>query len=140
MAKPKPPKGSKTSRHAQQYAVIPVRLGPNGGLEVLLLTSRGTRRWVIPKGWPMRKRAPKAAAAREAFEEAGVEGVVWPRESIGNYHYAKAVETGALPIKVKVFLLRVERQLETWPEQDERETRWFSPQDWLRSRNWPHFC
>jgi 8-oxo-dGTP pyrophosphatase MutT (NUDIX family) len=77
----------------------------------------------------MRKLAPSAAAAREAYEEAGIQGNILPSTAVGNYHYAKNLEAGELPIKVKVFLLRVERQMDTWPEQAERETRWFSPEE-----------
>ncbi len=117
-----------SANKGQQYAALPVRINGSGQLEVLLLTSRGSRRWVLPKGWPIRKLAPGAAAAREAYEEAGVEGQVRPRTSIGAYHYAKNLEVGQLPMTVKVFLLWVERQLPTWPEQAERETRWFSPE------------
>jgi len=77
----------------------------------------------------MRKLAPSAAAAREAYEEAGIEGIIRPNAAVGNYHYAKNLEAGELAIKVKVFLLRFKRQLDTWPEQVERETRWFSPEE-----------
>jgi 8-oxo-dGTP pyrophosphatase MutT (NUDIX family) len=62
----------------------------------------------------MRKVAPSAAAAREAYEEAGIEGVIRPGGAVGNYHYAKALGAGEMPIKVKVFLLWVERQLDSW--------------------------
>ena len=97
-------------------------------MEVLLLTSRDTGRWIIPKGWPGRKLTPRAAAAREAYEEAGIEGTIRPPEPIGRYHYAKQLEAGEIRIKVKVFLLHVERQLDAWPEQAERHTRWLSPE------------
>jgi len=110
----------------QQYAALPFRCTERG-MEVLLLTSRGTRRWVIPKGWPMRKLTPAAAAAREAYEEAGLEGTIQD-EPVGRYRYAKTAMPGGLAIEVSVFLLRVDRQLDHWPEQSERETRWFSPE------------
>lgn len=77
----------------------------------------------------MRKLAPGAAAAREAYEEAGLQGTIRPQSAIGHYHYAKVIEASHLPIRVKVFLLRVERQLETWPEHSQRQTRWFSPEE-----------
>src|SRR5688500_3546461 len=76
-------------RH-RQYGVIPVRFGRGGQLQVLLLTSRGTGRWVIPKGWPMRKRTPAGTAEREAFEEAGVKGYLLSRRPIGSYRYIKS--------------------------------------------------
>ena len=116
-------------RRTHQYAAMPIRFDAAGKLEVLLLTSRGTGRWIIPKGWPMRKLGPGAAAAREAYEEAGLEGTICPNSAIGHYHYAKALEASDLLIRVEVFLLRVDRQLETWPERSQRETRWFSPED-----------
>ena len=77
----------------------------------------------------MRKLAPSAAAAREAYEEAGLTGIIHPDAAVGHYHYAKILGASELPVRVKVFLLRVERQLESWPEQAERETRWFSPEE-----------
>jgi 8-oxo-dGTP pyrophosphatase MutT (NUDIX family) len=122
-------KKARAASKGQQYAALPIRFSQDGRLEVLLLTSRGSGRWVIPKGWPMPKIAPKAAAAREAYEEAGIEGVIRPKSPIGTYHYGKNLPTGEMPIKVKVFLMRFERQLDTWPEQAERETRWFSPEE-----------
>ncbi len=126
---PKPLKHAKPRLGKQQYAALPIRVKEGGDLEVLLLTSRDTGRWIIPKGWPGRKLTPRAAAAREAYEEAGIEGTIRPPEPIGRYHYAKQMEAGEIRIKVKVFLLHVERQLDAWPEQHERQTRWLSPED-----------
>jgi 8-oxo-dGTP pyrophosphatase MutT (NUDIX family) len=109
---------------SRQYAAIPIRLRKNGKAEVLLLTSRGKGRWGIPKGWPMRKRSPKGTARREAFEEAGLKGRVIRHGSIGRYRYTK---TGLGKIRVKVFVMQVERQVREWPEKPERKTRWFTP-------------
>jgi 8-oxo-dGTP pyrophosphatase MutT (NUDIX family) len=64
------------SRPSIQYAALPFRRRAGAGTEVMLVTSRRTRRWIIPRGWPMRRRTPHAAAAREALEEAGVVGRV----------------------------------------------------------------
>jgi len=128
MSKPKPPNKTRPRLGKQQYAVLPIRVTDGGDLEVLLLTSRDTGRWIIPKGWPGRRLTPRAAAAREAYEEAGIEGTIRPPEPIGRYHYAKHLEAGEIRIKVKVFLLHVERQLDAWPEQAERRTRWLSPE------------
>jgi 8-oxo-dGTP pyrophosphatase MutT (NUDIX family) len=128
MSKSKPQKLPKPGSRNQQYAALPFRLAERG-IEVLLLTSRGTGRWVIPKGWPMRKLTPAGAAVREAYEEAGLEGTIQPGGPVGSYRYAKRLVPGELPIHVAVFLLRVERQLDQWPEQAERETRWFSPEE-----------
>ena len=107
-----------------QYAVLPWRkVGRR--LEILLITSRETRRWVIPKGWPMKGLAPQEAAALEAAEEAGVEGEIDP-SAIGSYSYLKRVKGDhTLPIQVIVFPLHVRTQAEHWKEKDQRHPRWF---------------
>jgi len=128
MSKSKSLKPPKSNGGNQQYAALPFRITEKG-IEVLLLTSRGTGRWIIPKGWPIRKLSPAEAAAREAYEEAGLEGIIQPSGPVGRYRYAKSTAPGGLEIEVAVFLLRVDRQLDHWPEQAERETRWFSPED-----------
>jgi 8-oxo-dGTP pyrophosphatase MutT (NUDIX family) len=96
----------------------------------MLLTSRETHRWVIPKGWPMQGRKPHEAAAREAFEEAGLIGRVVGKKAIGSYHYAKQLPSReSILCEVFVFLFEVERQLDDWPERSQRETRWVEPQE-----------
>lgn len=120
----KPPAGERKPR--TQYAALPFVCGPEGELRVLLVTSRETRRWVIPKGWPMKRLSPSGAAAREAYEEAGLVGEVG-ETAIGTYTYEKRLKRrGSVTCRVEVFPLRVERQLETWPEREERTVRWFS--------------
>jgi 8-oxo-dGTP pyrophosphatase MutT (NUDIX family) len=110
-----------------QYAALPFRRRPAAGTEVLLVTSRQTGRWIIPKGWPIKRKAPYAAAAQEALEEAGVVGRV-RRRSIGSYQYEKRLKNGgAILCKVQVFPLEVERQQRTWAEKGKRKVKWFSP-------------
>ncbi|TGX56361.1 DUF47 family protein [Sphingomonas gei] len=93
---------------------------------MLLITSRGTGRWVIPKGNPMSGMAPHAAAAQEAEEEAGVLGPVCPTP-LGSYRYRKRRGSGAsLMMDVDVFPLAVLRELPDWKEKRERERRWFT--------------
>jgi 8-oxo-dGTP pyrophosphatase MutT (NUDIX family) len=116
-------------RLRRQIAAMPVRRTSLGDIEILLLTSRGTGRWVIPKGWPMRKIGLGESAAREAYEEAGVRGEIRPDTPIGTYRYFKSMAWGTLDIGVDVFVLHVDLQAEQWPEQAERETRWFSPEE-----------
>jgi 8-oxo-dGTP pyrophosphatase MutT (NUDIX family) len=123
MAKKRQPTSDKKAR---QYAAIPVRVRERGKAEVLLLTSRGKRRWGIPKGWPMPKRSPGETARREAFEEAGLKGRIHDRP-LGRYRYTKNLGSELGKITVKVFLLHVDRQLRHWPEKGERKTKWFSP-------------
>ena len=112
----------------QQFGVLPYRETKKSGLEIMLITSRETRRWVVPKGWPIKGMKPSASAAREAYEEAGLRGVTANR-SIGSYVYDKRLveKHTTVPCEVKVFPMRVRRQAATWPESAERETRWFSP-------------
>ena len=110
---------------AGQVAALCWRLH-KGQAQVLLVTSRDTGRWVLPKGWPMPGRGPDAAAAREAWEEAGVEGKVSPT-SIGHYGYDKIMRNlDTLPCAVEVFPLRVQRLKDSFPERKERRRKWFS--------------
>jgi 8-oxo-dGTP pyrophosphatase MutT (NUDIX family) len=108
---------------ALQYGALPWRI--RDGVEVLLASSRESRRWIIPKGWPMKGRNPHATAALEALQEAGLLGKI-AKAKFGSFHYQKRLKNGAaLLCQVEVFLLRVLRQRKSWPEKDERITQWF---------------
>jgi 8-oxo-dGTP pyrophosphatase MutT (NUDIX family) len=74
---------------AIQFGALPWRIGERGTREVLLLTSRETRRWVIPKGWPMKGCKPAEVANREAYEEAGLIGRIVGKKPVGSFHYEK---------------------------------------------------
>ena len=112
-----------------QYAALPYRLMGRSGTEVMLVTSRDTRRWIIPKGWPQKGRAPHHSAAREAFEEAGVEGVIDSRP-VGTFPYQKRLKNGGVVnCEVEVYALRVLRQSKRWPESGERQVKWVSAQE-----------
>jgi 8-oxo-dGTP pyrophosphatase MutT (NUDIX family) len=109
-----------------QYGALPYRRRADAGTEVMLVTSRRTGRWIIPKGWPMKREAPHVASAREALEEAGVVGDVSARP-IGSYSYQKLLKQGGLvACEVHVFLLEVKRQRKTWSEKGKRQVQWFS--------------
>lgn len=96
-------------------------------LRLCLVTTRTTRRWMVPKGWPISGATPAQAAATEAFEEAGVEGRMDDR-CVGFFPYTKVMDDGpALPCIVALFPLRVDRVHDDWPEAAERERRWVSP-------------
>ncbi len=96
-------------------------------VEVLLITSRDTGRWVIPKGWPMAGLAPEAAAAREAWEEAGVRGTINP-VCLGRFGYMKGLADDAtVPCAVAVYGLKVADLAQKFPEVKERNRRWFAP-------------
>ncbi len=113
----------------RQIAALPYRLDDSAGdssIRVLLVTSRGTGRWVIPKGNAMSGHSAHAAAAVEAEEEAGVTGWVCPTP-IGSYRYRKRRGNGSsLMVDVEVFPLAVKQELPSWKESHERERRWFS--------------
>lgn len=97
--------------------------------KVLLITSRGTRRWILPKGWPMPGRSLAEAAEQEAWEEAGVKGKLSAKE-IGSYHYDKQQDRGfAIPVEVKVFLIDVKELRDKFPEADQRQRDWFTPEE-----------
>lgn len=107
-----------------QFGALPWRLN-DGKVEILLITSRGTGRWIIPKGWPMDGATPAEAAATEAYEEAGVEGK--PSHLVlGFYSYRKRNNGDDLPIVVAVFPIRVQKVLQDWPEKGERKRKWVS--------------
>jgi 8-oxo-dGTP pyrophosphatase MutT (NUDIX family) len=109
-----------------QYAALPYRVSAGSRTEVMLITSREARRWIIPKGWPQKDRAPHRCAEREAFEEAGVVGAVG-RRSIGSFSLNKRMKDGGVvACKVLVFPLKVNRQDKEWPEKQEREVKWLT--------------
>jgi 8-oxo-dGTP pyrophosphatase MutT (NUDIX family) len=96
-----------------------------GHVQVLLITSRDTGRWIIPKGWPHAEKTAAGSAAAEAWEEAGVEGVT-EDAPLGLYSYDKVLRPGVvLPCIVTVFALRVARLRRRFPERRERQRKWF---------------
>jgi 8-oxo-dGTP pyrophosphatase MutT (NUDIX family) len=109
-----------------QYGALPYRRSTGSRAEFMLVTSRETRRWIIPKGWPKKGKSPHRSAAREAFEEAGVLGAVG-RRAVGSFSYEKRLKNGAsVECEVRVFPLEVKRQSKQWPEKQERRVKWLS--------------
>lgn len=110
---------------AAQFATVPWRIGRTGTLEILLVTSRTSRHWLLPKGWLVRGKSAMESAEIEAFEEAGVQGKI-RNQPIGTFAYNKILKTGeALPCRVTVFSLKVKKLLDDWPEACQRERAWF---------------
>ncbi len=114
------------------FGVVPLRLQvaalpwreAGGDVEIMLITSRDTGRWVLPKGWPEAREPLCEAAAREAGEEAGLSGRICPIEA-GRYFYAKALASGEeVPCEVLVFPLEVAEVAERWKERRARTRRW----------------
>ncbi|MFN3879011.1 MAG: NUDIX hydrolase [Brevundimonas sp.] len=109
----------------RQVAALPWRL-TDEGRQILMITSRETRRWVIPKGGRMVGKTDPEAAAQEAMEEAGVRGEM-DQISIGVFRYAKGLKDGGVrQCVVSVYPLQVLVQLGAWPEAHQRERRWMS--------------
>ncbi|WP_238364935.1 NUDIX hydrolase [Mesobacterium pallidum] len=106
-----------------QFGALCYRI-KDGKTEVLMVTSRSRRRWIVPKGWPMENKTPGQAAEIEAWEEAGVRGqAVGP--SLGVYSYGKIVENGVLlPCVVMLYPVKVDSLADSWPEKHERKRRW----------------
>ena len=112
-----------------QVAALPYRKREDGSLEVLLVTTRGTGRWIVPKGWPMPGKSHSEAAAQEAYEEAGVRGPAAAAE-LGRFEHEKSRFPAApMNCTVAVFPMAVERELTRWPERGQRTRRWFSVDD-----------
>ena len=117
----------------QQYAALCFRHAQEGaGVEVLLVTSRDSGRWIIPKGWPMKGRKPYEAAATEALQEAGVRGKV-RKKPVGSYTYLKLLDDGdVVPCIVDVFQIEATDLVEKFKEKGERRLAWVSPDEAAR--------
>lgn len=122
-----PAPGKPQDKGSEQLAALAWRRLPDGAVRVLVITSRETRRWVIPKGWPMKNMSPGQAAAQEAYEEAGVIGEA-SVEPIGAYSYGKRLRDGSVQeVKVLVFPMEVFVEQLAFPEQGQRDKLWTSP-------------
>ncbi|MBI5165525.1 MAG: NUDIX hydrolase [Magnetospirillum sp.] len=109
-----------------QYAALCYRV-EDGHPLVALVTSRETKRWILPKGQPEKGVPPCEVAEHEAYEEAGLTGKV-KRRAFASFASTKRLKTGTeVPCTIKVFLVEVRRELDVWPEKHERERRWVTP-------------
>jgi 8-oxo-dGTP pyrophosphatase MutT (NUDIX family) len=107
----------------KQYAALAV-MGSGEDPQVLLVTSRGTGRWIIPKGHPEKGMKPSAVARLEALEEGGVGGTI-SETPLGRYRSTKRGGSGKLlPCEVVVFQLRVSEHLSNWKEEQQRRRLW----------------
>ncbi|RLP23351.1 NUDIX domain-containing protein [Mesorhizobium sp. YM1C-6-2] len=122
-----------------QVAALPWRTAGDG-VEIMLITSRDTGRWVLPKGWPENDENLYDAAAREAAEEAGLSGSV-SRQHAGRYYYSKALSSGEdVPCEVLVYALEVDKVAEKWKEKRQRKRKWVTPSEAARMLNEPDLC
>ncbi|MFP4275598.1 MAG: NUDIX hydrolase [Paracoccaceae bacterium] len=114
-------------RHVQ-VAALCHRKAKGGGREVLLVTSRDTGRWVLPKGWPIDGMNASESALQEAWEEAGVSRGDVSVEPLGSYAYEKYLKDGLpLPITTLVFAVKVRDMSDDFPEAAERRRKWVTP-------------
>ena len=113
----------------QQVAALCYRDTPQGK-RVLLITSRDTGRWIVPKGWPIKGLDGPGSALQEAWEEAGVRKADIESDPVGYYEYAKGLGDGVtIPVEAQVYLTKVRDLREDYPEADERTRAWFAPAD-----------
>jgi 8-oxo-dGTP pyrophosphatase MutT (NUDIX family) len=117
---------AKRGERIRQVAAIPFRLDEHGNFEVMLVTSRTTKRFIVPKGWPMKGKSGKKAAAIEAREEAGVTGVAL-KKPLGTYVYWKRLSERFVSVVVTVYLLLVTEELPQWEEKSKRKRAWLKP-------------
>jgi 8-oxo-dGTP pyrophosphatase MutT (NUDIX family) len=103
--------------------------GSGAAMEVLLISSRDTGRWIIPKGWPMEGLGSGEAALQEAWEEAGVRNSTAPAEPIGSYTYQKKLSAGLpVPVETLVYPVKVQELSAKFPEAGQRKRRWMAPE------------
>ena len=117
---------TKQKRNARsQFGALCYRIS-DGKIQVLLITSRRTQRWILPKGWPETGMTPGESAANEAMEEAGVTGKLNERP-LGVYYYEKTVKNGKnYPCIVTIYELKVQKTWADYQEKSERRRKWFS--------------
>lgn len=111
---------------AAQCGALCYRVTKSGKLKILMITSRDSGRWLIPKGWPIKRRSMRKVAAQEAFEEAGVKGRI-ARKPVGSFRYVKGLGGGRNVLcEVEVYPMKVKRLERRFPERGQRERRWVS--------------
>ncbi|MEF0943558.1 NUDIX hydrolase [Rhizobium sp. BR 362] len=116
-----------------QYGALCFRYKEGGKqIEILVVTSRDSGRWIIPKGWPMKGKKPHEAAAIEAWEEAGVRGKI-RKAPVGRYTYLKDLENGnVVPCVVDMFQVEVKETRADFKEKGQRLLEWVSPDEAAR--------
>lgn len=126
-----PDKSSKNLQHAKRLQVAALCYKETKmGRKVLLITSRDTGRWIVPKGWPMKGKDDHEAALIEAWEEAGVSKADIEEEPMGFFEYAKGLSSGdTVPVEAQVYMTRVRDLRPSYPEVHQRTREWFSPDE-----------
>ena len=108
-----------------QVAALCYRKTRDGKKDVLLVTSRGTKRWILPKGWPIDGLNGAETALQEAWEEAGVKAAEVSKDPVGQFEYPKELDTGGITqVETEVYLTRVDELSKTYQESGQRERKW----------------
>ncbi len=113
------------SSKPDQAAAICWRLSQQGEIEILLISSLGSGRWILPKGHLRKRELSFRAAQREALEEAGISGKI-RKKPVGYFRYKK---DGRIELTVAVHLLKVFSDNEIHPELGQRRKVWVAPHD-----------
>ncbi|WP_368184649.1 NUDIX hydrolase [Aestuariibius sp. HNIBRBA575] len=112
-----------------QFAALCYRT-EKSGRKILLITSRDTGRWIIPKGWPIAGTTSTETALQEAWEEAGVKSGDPEKRALGSYTYDKGMKAGwTQPVKTMVYSVAVTQMSDVFPEDSQRHREWFSPSE-----------
>ena len=112
----------------------------NEKLRILLITSRRTRRWIVPKGWLKNNHTPAQSAAREAWEEAGVIGKAI-ETCVGLFAYRKTIsEDDSLPCVAMIYPVKVNRLAKKYPEAGQRKRKWVSRKEAARMVDEPELA
>ena len=111
----------------RQVGVLPYRV-VDGAVECMLITSRTSRRWIVPKGHIEPGLTPRETARFEAYEEAGLTGVIGSR-SIGSYIYTKRDDKGGDICRVRVYPMEVVHEADDFPEAKQRDRAWYRPEE-----------
>lgn len=127
MRKKKAKTRARKGKPIRQIAALPYRRDANGAMEFMVVTSRATGRFILPKGWPVKGMSDPEAAAEEAEQEAGVVGRV-NKHPIGRYRYWKRLADAFVPITVTVYPLEVKAEASDYREQNQRARGWLQPE------------
>jgi NUDIX domain. len=121
---------ARKGRSIRQVGALPYRRTEDGEVSFMLVTSRETGRFIIPKGWPMKDRSKPKAAAVEAMEEAGVIGKTGPL--LGSFNYWKRLKKVFVPIVVDVYPIEVMEERDDWKERKRRRRAWLTAEQAAR--------
>lgn len=132
-------RGAHKSDVRSQFAALCYRIVQDK-IQILLITTRGSQRWIVPKGWPMDAMTPGETAHQEAWEEAGVKGKSY-EHCLGLFSYIKEIDSSqSVPCVAMVYPVRVKSLASKYPEYGQRRRKWFSPKKAAERVNEPELA